>query len=49
MSANTPLTRENLNDYLNALAKEFRRLNGTKMPAEIVLIGGAAIMRNCTT
>jgi len=46
MSANTPFTRENLNDYLKALAKEFRRLNGTKMPAEIVLIGGAAILAN---
>jgi hypothetical protein len=43
---NTPFTRENLNDYLKALAKEFRRLNGTKMPAEIVLIGGAAILAN---
>jgi len=47
MSTNsTPFTRENLNDYLKALAKEFRRLNGTKMPAEIVLIGGAAILAN---
>ena len=41
-----PITRDNLNEYLKALAKEFRRINGTKMPAEIVLIGGAAILAN---
>jgi len=46
MSTETPITRENLNEYLKALAKEFRRLNGTKMPAEIILIGGAAILAN---
>jgi len=46
MYADTPITRENLNEYLKALAKEFRRLNGTRMPAEIVLIGGAAILAN---
>ena len=41
-----PITRDNLNDYLTVLAKEFRRLNGTKMPAEIILVGGAAILVN---
>jgi hypothetical protein len=46
MSTNTPITRDNLNEYLKTLAKEFRRLNGTKMPAEIILIGGAAILAN---
>ena len=46
MSFESPITRENLNEYLKALAKEFRRLNGTKMPAEIILIGGAAILAN---
>ena len=44
MSTETPFTRDNLNEYLKALAKEFRRLNGTKTPAEIILIGGAAIL-----
>ena len=39
-------TRENLDRYLRELAKEFRRLNGTKMPAEIVLAGGASILIN---
>jgi len=46
MSVETPITRDNLNEYLKAVAKEFRRLNGTKMPAEIILIGGAAILAN---
>jgi hypothetical protein len=39
-----PITRENLNVYLKDLAKEFRKLNGTKTPAEIILIGGAAVL-----
>lgn len=44
MSIETPYTRENLDTYLKELAKEFRKLNGTAMPAEIILIGGAAIL-----
>ena len=39
-------TKENLDTYLKELAKEFRRLNGKSMPAEIVLVGGAAILTN---
>ena len=38
------LFRSNLDTYLKELAKEFRKLNGTAIPAEIVLIGGAAIL-----
>jgi len=45
-SETTPFTKENLNSYLKELAKEFRKLNGAKMPAEIILIGGAAILAN---
>ena len=41
-----PITRDNLNEYLKDLAKEFRKLNGTKTPAEIILIGGAAVLAN---
>ncbi|MCL2153778.1 MAG: DUF6036 family nucleotidyltransferase [Oscillospiraceae bacterium] len=41
-----PITRSNLNEYLKDLAKEFRKLNGTKTPAEIILIGGAAVLAN---
>lgn len=37
-------TKEKLDSYLKELAKEFRKLNGTKMPAEIILTGGAAIL-----
>ena len=39
-----PITRDNLNEYLKDLAKDFRKLNGTKTPAEIILIGGAAVL-----
>jgi len=44
MSIDTPFTKENLDAYLKELGKEFRKLNGTKMSAEIILIGGAAIL-----
>ena len=44
MSTDTAFTKENLNNYLKELGKEFRKLNGTKVPAEIILIGGAAIL-----
>lgn len=45
MSSNS-FTKENLDTYLKELAKEFRRLNGKSMLAEIVLVGGAAILTN---
>ena len=41
-----PFTKANLNDYLKDLAKEFKKRNGRKTPAEIVLIGGASILIN---
>ncbi len=41
---NTRITRENFDDILRKLGKHFRKLNGKAMPAEIVLVGGAAIM-----
>lgn len=46
MSADKPFTKENLDIYLKELAKEFRKKNGTKNPAEIILIGGASILIN---
>ena len=46
MSADIPITKDNLNLYLKELAKEFRKLNGTAIPAEIILIGGASILAN---
>lgn len=39
-------TKANMDIYLKELAKEFRKLNGTAMTAEIILIGGAAILAN---
>lgn len=46
MSAETPITKENLDTYLKELAKQFRKLNGKAIPAEITLIGGASILIN---
>ncbi len=45
MSSNQ-FTKENLDDYLKELGKQFRKLNGKNMRAEIILIGGAAILSN---
>lgn len=39
-------TKDNLDTYLKELSREFRKLNGTRMPAEIILVGGAAILIN---
>ena len=39
-------TKDNIDTYLKALAKEYRRLGGRSLPAEIVLIGGASVLIN---
>ena len=39
-------TKDNLDEYLKELAKEFRKLNGNKVPAELILIGGASVLIN---
>ncbi len=39
-------TKENLNTYLKELGKEYKKINGKSLPAEIILIGGAAILAN---
>ena len=46
MSSDFTFTKENLDNCLRELGKEFRKLNGTAMKAEITLIGGAAILAN---
>jgi hypothetical protein len=46
MSSDRLLTKEKLDAALRVLGQEFRKLNGTKTPAEIILIGGAAILVN---
>lgn len=44
MSTDKVFTKENLDICLRQLAKEYRRLNGTSVPAELILIGGAAVL-----
>ena len=44
--SDTSFSKENLDIYLKELGKEFRKLNGTKIPAEIILVGGASIVAN---
>ena len=39
-------TKDNLDQYLKALGKVFRKMNGTSVPVEIILVGGAAILVN---
>lgn len=46
MSADISVTKDNIDACLSRLAKEFRKLNGTKVPAEIILIGGVAVLVN---
>lgn len=46
MLSEKPFTKWNLDQYLKELAKEFRKRNGTSMPAEIILIGGASVVIN---
>ena len=46
MLSDRPFTRENLDQYLKELAREFRRINGKTTPAEIILIGGASVLIN---
>lgn len=46
MSVDKPFTKHDMDNNLRELAKEFRKRNGTKIPAEIILIGGASILIN---
>ena len=39
-------TKDNIDTYLKELAKEYRKLVGKNMPAEIILIGGASVLVN---
>ena len=39
-------TKDNIDLYLKDVAKEYRRLVGKGMPAEIVIIGGASVLIN---
>ena len=39
-------TKENIDTYLKEVAKEYRKQIGKNMPAELTLIGGAAVLVN---
>ncbi len=41
-----PFTKENVDGYLKELAKEYRKMIGSYVPAELILIGGAAVLIN---
>lgn len=54
MSSKAELTKDTIEFYLKELGKVFKKKNGTKTPAEIILIGGGSILinygfRNSTT
>lgn len=46
MSIEYQFTKENLDACFRALAKEYRKLIGKDLPAELTLIGGASILAN---
>lgn len=46
MSVDKPFTKEILDSCLKELAKEFRKKNGNRVPAEMILVGGASILIN---
>ncbi len=43
---NKTFNKSNLDRFLNELSKAYKKLGGKNMPAEIILIGGAAIIEN---
>lgn len=40
------ITKENIDQYLKEVGKEYRKLGGKECPAEMVLIGGASVLIN---
>lgn len=40
------ISKDNLESYLLELSKQYKKISGRKMPAEIVIIGGASIIIN---
>ena len=46
MSADVMFGKDQIDSYLKEVAKQYRKLNRKGMPAEITLIGGAAILIN---
>jgi hypothetical protein len=46
MSIEDKINKTNLDFYLKEFAKNFRKLNGNNLPAEIILVGGASVLTN---
>jgi hypothetical protein len=46
MSYDFAFTSDSIDYYLRTLGVEFRKLNGKKMRAELVLVGGASVLMN---
>ncbi len=42
----TEITKDNLDELLREIAKEYRKRAGKNMPAEIILVGGASVLIN---
>ena len=42
----TEFTKENIDTFLKEVAREYRKLIGKNMPAEVILIGGASVLLN---
>lgn len=45
-SGESLFTKKNIDSLFKELAKQYRKLGGKILPAEITLIGGAAIIEN---
>lgn len=46
MSSDKIFNKNNLDHYFYELSKAYKKLGGKKMPSEIILVGGAAIIEN---
>lgn len=46
MFVDKPFTKDDLDNCLKELAKEFCKRNGNKIPAKIILVGGASVLIN---
>lgn len=46
MSEVRRITKENIDFYLRELAKEYKKVGGKAIPAEVILVGGASILVN---
>lgn len=46
MLSDAPISKENLDQYLKELTKEYRKCGGKHTEAEIILFGGAAVLIN---